>query len=262
MIDRLDYMHYKYLIHRDIKPDNFVLGLNENKHIVYLIDIGLLNRYYIKWTEEHIQFEKNRTLTGTARYASINNLKGYEQSRRDDLESLGYTLIYLLKGNLPWQGIKVNSGESRDQKILEFKRSIPVEELCNNMPHEFIDYINYTRNLKFEEKPDYDYLKKLLYNVLDKNKYEFDFWYDWVDEKPVITDVISIERYIKRHCIDSNNIQDYKKKNEKLKGEEKVKNKQNIKKKVDEYEIGNELNEKEKNNNNISLQDNYNYKKK
>ena len=151
MIDRLDYMHYKWVIHRDIKPDNFVLGLNDKKHIVYLIDLGLLKKYYDNRSQRHIKFKENKRLIGTIRYASINSLKGYEQSRRDDLESLGYTLIYLLRGNLPWQGLKLNNRESRDKKVLELKQSIPLDELCKGFPHEFVEYINYTRKLEFDE---------------------------------------------------------------------------------------------------------------
>lgn len=246
MIDRLDYLHHNYMIHRDIKPDNFLLGLNENKHIVYLIDLGLLKRYYKVKKHRHSKFKEKRKFTGTVRYASINNLKRYQQSRRDDLESLGYTLLYLLRGNLPWQGLKPDIRKSKEQKVLELKQTISLEEeLCKGFPHEFIDYINYTRNLKFEEKPDYDYLKKLLYNVLDKNKYEFDFWYDWVNEKPVITDVVSIERYINRHCIEINNILDYPK----IKEDENVKRKQNEQIIKEEGKSEKEADKKEKDDN-------------
>jgi hypothetical protein len=138
----------------------------------------------------------NKKLTGTARYASINALKGCEQSRRDDLEAIGYVLMYFLRGSLPWQGLHVHKGEDRYKKILQKKKSTSAEELCKGFPKEFVDYINYTRNLEFEADPDYKYLRNLLVTVLQKENSQFDFWYDWVSEKPSINDEVAIERYI------------------------------------------------------------------
>ena len=199
MLDRLEFIHSKNIIHRDIKPDNFVLGLDNKSHIIYILDFGLSKKFRSSRTHQHIKFSVNKKLTGTARYASINALKGCEQSRRDDLEAIGYVLMYFLRGSLPWQGLHVNKGEDRYKKILIKKKGTSAEELCKTFPSEFAEYINYTRNLEFEADPDYKFLRGLLTTVLEKQKCEFDFYYDWLTEQPKITDEIAIERYIKNN---------------------------------------------------------------
>ena len=196
MLDRLEFVHSKNIIHRDIKPDNFVLGLDNKSHIIYVLDFGLSKKFRSSRTHQHIKFNVNKKLTGTARYASINALKGCEQSRRDDLEAIGYVLMYFLRGCLPWQGLHVHKGEDRYKKILAKKRSTSAEELCKGFPNEFVEYINYTRNLEFEADPDYKFLRGLLVTALEKENTKYDFYYDWVTEQPNITDKIAIERYI------------------------------------------------------------------
>ena len=196
ILDRLEFIHNKNIIHRDIKPDNFVTGLENKSHIIYVLDFGLSKKFRSSRTHQHIKFTVNKKLTGTARYASINALKGCEQSRRDDLEAIGYVLMYFLRGSLPWQGLQIQKGEDRYKKILQKKKATTAEELCKGFPKEFVDYINYTRNLEFEADPDYKYLRNLLVTVLEKENSKFDFWYDWVTEKPTITDEIAIGRYI------------------------------------------------------------------
>ena len=196
ILDRLEFIHNKNIIHRDIKPDNFVIGLENKSHIIYVLDFGLSKKFRSSRTHQHIKFTVNKKLTGTARYASINALKGCEQSRRDDLEAIGYVLMYFLRGSLPWQGLQIQKGEDRYKKILQKKKATTAEELCKGFPKEFVDYINYTRNLEFEADPDYKYLRNLLVTVLEKENSKFDFWYDWVTEKPTITDEIAIGRYI------------------------------------------------------------------
>jgi hypothetical protein len=102
------------------------------------------------------------SLIGTARYASINAHKGVELSRRDDLEALGYMLVYFLRGSLPWQGIKVASGSDRRYaKILAKKMSTRVEDLCSGCPQEFEKYLNYCLALRFDDRPDYGYLRRI-----------------------------------------------------------------------------------------------------
>ena len=108
MIDRIEYVHSRKIIHRDIKPDNFVIGRGLKSHIVYILDFGLSKKYWSVSHKCHLPFIKGKKLTGTARYASINALSGCEQSRRDDLESIGYIIMYFIRGSLPWQGLKVN----------------------------------------------------------------------------------------------------------------------------------------------------------
>ena len=180
MITRLEYIHKKYILHRDIKPDNFTIGRGKKSHIIYLIDFGLSKKYKSsKGNYEHIKYTENKKLIGTARYASINTMKGCEQGRRDDMESLGYVLMYFLRGNLPWQGLKVSKGDDRYKKIFEIKKETTAEELCVGFPKQFQEYIKYTRNLSFEQEPDYNYLKKLIYNVMDKYEFNLDYLFDW-----------------------------------------------------------------------------------
>ena len=180
MISRLEYIHKKYILHRDIKPDNFTIGRGKKSHIIYLIDFGLAKKYKSsKGNHEHIKYSENKKLIGTARYASINALKGCEQGRRDDMESLGYVLMYFLRGNLPWQGLKLSKRDDRNKKIYEVKKETSAEQLCVGYPKQFCEYIRYTRNLKFEQEPNYDYLKRLIYSVMNRYEYNFDFLFDW-----------------------------------------------------------------------------------
>ena len=180
MIQRLQYIHNKHILHRDIKPDNFILGTEKSKNKVYLIDFGLSKKYRSsKGNHEHIKFSDKKRLIGTARYASINALKGCEQGRRDDMEALGYIFMYFLRGNLPWQGLKVSKNEDKYQKIYEKKRDTSVEELCKGFPIQFCEYIKYTKQLKFEEEPNYEYLIGLIETVMKNKKIKNDFLFDW-----------------------------------------------------------------------------------
>ena len=186
MIDRIEWVHNKLIVHRDIKPDNFVMGRGDSAHIVYLLDFGLSKKYWSSHLNSHLKFTINKKLTGTARYASINALRGCEQSRRDDLEAIGYVLLYFLRGSLPWQGLKMDKKDDRYKKIYEKKKATTAEELAKGFPSEMCEYIKYTRNIDFEAKPDYNYLRGLLKNIMMKNSFEFDYYYDWCREKPVI----------------------------------------------------------------------------
>ncbi len=197
MIDRIEYIHSRKILHRDIKPDNFVIGRGKNSHIVYILDFGLSKKYWSSRQNKHISFCRNKKLTGTARYASINALSGCEQGRRDDLESIGYIIMYFVRGSLPWQGLKVNKKEDRYKKICDKKKATSAKELCSGYPKEFETFVNYTRNLKFMEIPDYEYLRNLLKTIIKNEHKEIDFYYDWCNTKPNIkaSDIIYRNNY-------------------------------------------------------------------
>jgi len=179
MISRIEYIHGKNFLHRDIKPDNFLMGLGKKGNLVYAIDFGLAKRFRDPRTHQHIPYREHKNLTGTARYASINTHLGIEQSRRDDLEAIGYIFIYFYKGILPWQGLKARTKAQKYDKISDKKLSTPVEELCKGTPAEFSTYINYCRSLRFEEKPDYAYLRQLIRNLFHRQGFSYDYVFDW-----------------------------------------------------------------------------------
>ncbi|XVF88588.1 hypothetical protein PTKIN_Ptkin19aG0063000 [Pterospermum kingtungense] len=179
MITRIEYVHSKGFLHRDIKPDNFLMGLGRKANQVYIIDFGLAKRYRDSTTNRHIPYRENKNLTGTARYASCNTHLGIEQSRRDDLESLGYVLLYFLRGSLPWQGLKAATKKQKYDKICEKKVSTPIEVLCKSHPVEFASYFHYCHSLMFDQRPDYGFLKRLFRDLFTREGYEFDFIFDW-----------------------------------------------------------------------------------
>ena len=184
MLNILESIHEKHILHRDIKPENFVMGLNHNSNKVYLIDFGLAKKYRSIKTLIQYPLTMKKKFTGTARYASINALKGYEHSRRDELESLGYIFVYFLKGKLPWQNIIAKNKEEKYKKILEKKMEISSEELCKDLPKEFEMFLEYNKNIKYEEKPDYKYLHNLIDKIMDENNIKNDYIYDWtLDEE-------------------------------------------------------------------------------
>ncbi|KAF3499620.1 hypothetical protein F2Q69_00043904, partial [Brassica cretica] len=179
MINRVEYFHSKSFLHRDLKPDNFLMGLGRRANQVYIIDFGLAKKYRDNTTHQHIPYRENKNLTGTARYASMNTHLGIEQSRRDDLESLGYILMYFLKGSLPWQGLKAGTKKQKYERISEKKVSTSIESLCRGYPSEFASYFHYCRSLRFDDKPDYGYLKRIFRDLFIREGFQFDYVFDW-----------------------------------------------------------------------------------
>ena len=185
LIDRVEWVHSKTLIHRDIKPENFLLGSN-NPNIIYLTGFGLCTKYCSSKSGKHIMPGFRGTFSGTIKYSSANAQRGNQLSRRDDLESLGYTILYFMKGGLPWMNLNQNINEKEAYiKTYSMKKFMPVERLCKGAPSEMQDYFRYIRQLKFKEEPNYDYLRNLFVNLLKKNgienyqNYCFSWVHDW-----------------------------------------------------------------------------------
>ena len=179
MIKRIQSIHQKYYIHRDIKPDNFMTGRGENEQNIYIIDFGLAKKYYSVSKAQHIKFTTGKHLIGTARYCARNAHRGYEQGRRDDIESIGYVLMYFLLGVLPWQGLKIKKNEDQFEKIAEKKYTTPFEELTEGQPEEFLIFFKYIDKLNFEDQPNYIYLIGLFQTMIDKYCRECFYDFDW-----------------------------------------------------------------------------------
>ena len=182
MLSRVQTIHEKNLIYRDIKPDNFLIGRPNTKaqNVIHVVDFGMAKQYRDPKTKQHIPYRERKSLSGTARYMSINTHLGREQSRRDDLEALGHVFMYFLRGGLPWQGLKAATNKQKYEKIGEKKQTTAIKDLCDGFPEEFNKYLSYVRNLGFEDTPDYDYLRDLFTKGLQNTGEVEDGEYDWM----------------------------------------------------------------------------------
>ncbi|RNJ55461.1 casein kinase I [Verticillium nonalfalfae] len=182
MLSRVQTIHEKNLIYRDIKPDNFIIGRPGTKaaNVIHVIDFGMAKQYRDPKTKQHIPYRERKSLSGTARYMSINTHLGREQSRRDDLEALGHVFMYFLRGGLPWQGLKAATNKQKYEKIGEKKQTTQIRDLCEGFPDELNKYLTYVRNLGFEDTPDYDYLRELFTQALKNTGEVEDGEYDWM----------------------------------------------------------------------------------
>eukprot|EP00418_Pyrodinium_bahamense_P096532 CAMPEP_0179035168 /NCGR_PEP_ID=MMETSP0796-20121207/12975_1 /TAXON_ID=73915 /ORGANISM="Pyrodinium bahamense, Strain pbaha01" /LENGTH=348 /DNA_ID=CAMNT_0020731439 /DNA_START=64 /DNA_END=1110 /DNA_ORIENTATION=- len=180
LLNRIEYVHSKGIVHRDIKPENFMFGIKDKIHHLYMIDFGLSKRY---WVTAHTQLRTKLSLTGTARYASINAHKGVEQSRRDDLEAIGHMLFYFIRGQLPWSGLAARTQEEKYRKIQEKKEQYDLDDLCQGFPDAFKVYLRTTRALEFKERPDYVSLRKLFKDVRNTFGHLEDHQFQWFEGK-------------------------------------------------------------------------------
>ena len=183
LLERIKHVHDNNYIHRDIKPQNFLVGKDSTAKTIYILDFGLAKRYRDEHTHIHIPLKENRNLTGTARYASCNAHNGLEQSRRDDMESIAYVILYFFKGKLPWQGLKCKDKNEKYAKIKEMKMSITPEKLWEGFPNEFAKYLTAVKKLGFEEEPNYKNYIQMFNNLFKSKDFEMDYLYDWVTVK-------------------------------------------------------------------------------
>ena len=183
MLSRIEFIHSRNYIHGNIKPAQFLMGKGSKKNKVYITPFRGSKRYRDPITGLHIPYKERIGFRGTDSFASINQLKLNEISRRDDIEGLGYTLVYFLKGSFPWNNIEFKTDEERREKIKEIKMN-SLDIICNGCPEEFMTFIQYSRDLKFEDRPDYVYLRNILSQIRDKNKLVFNYdKFDWLLKK-------------------------------------------------------------------------------
>ena len=188
LLERAESLHENHLIHRDMTPANFVVSHGGTAAQVFCIDFRLSKRYRHPQTLQHIPYREDRSLTGTPRYASVANQQGKEVSRRDDLESIGYMLVYFLLGRLPWQGLKVPHGvagtaSQKHRVILDKKTATSLPELCQGCPVEFQEFLQYCRELQFDAKPDMTYVRNLFRGLYRRHGFENSKQWDW-DTRP------------------------------------------------------------------------------
>ena len=165
-LSSIEYIHSRNIIHRDLKPANLLIGLGPKNRHVYIVDFGLAKQFRDSETNIHIPYCNNLPLIGTARYASVNVHMGIEHSRRDDIESLAYILIYFMLGHLPWQGIP---GAKHQVDVGKKKVAITPEVLCQGLPIEFKLFLQYARSLKFSDRHDYQYIRDLFSNLCQQH---------------------------------------------------------------------------------------------
>ena len=185
LLRAIEYVHHSGLLHRDIKPHNFLTGRGDQSKTIFIIDFGVSTSYIDARTKEHVMYTSNNGLVGTAHYVSINTHLGDQQSRRDDLESIAYVLIRFLKGSLPWQSIKTKNIEERNEKITQLKIQTTPDMLCAGLPREFKTFFEYTRKLRYDETPKYVWIRQQFHQLFLKKGFVNDGVFDWDEEAAI-----------------------------------------------------------------------------
>lgn len=187
MVEIMEQIHANNVVHRDISPNNFMFGLGEKSLQIHLIDFGhakeLPNAPQFVPARHGHRFNFARSLVGTPRFASVFTHMGVAPSYRDDMESIGYIWIYLLKGRLPWQGLRPAKHQNKLGLITQLKINTTIDDLCDGVPEEFAIYMNYIRNLKHLELPNYVEIRKFFRNLATSQNVEYDWKFDWIEEK-------------------------------------------------------------------------------
>ncbi|KAI3949172.1 hypothetical protein MKW98_026552 [Papaver atlanticum] len=168
-ISILEKMHLRGYVHGDVKPENFLLGqpntAQEKK--LFLVDLGLATKWRDSASGQHVEYDQRPDVfRGTVRYASVHAHLGRTASRRDDLESLAYTLIFLHRGRLPWQGYQ---GDNKSFLVCKKKMATSPEMLCCFCPPPFKQFLEIVVNMKFDEEPNYSKLVSLFEGLLGPN---------------------------------------------------------------------------------------------
>jgi serine/threonine protein kinase len=182
---QVQFLHARGVVHRDLKPDNLLMGLGPRRNVCYVADFGLAGHYRDAATGRHIPFAEGCAPAGNARYASVAAMRGCERSRRDDLESLGYVWVHLLRGALPWQGLRARSLAEKNERILAVKSATTADRLCEGLPAEFASYFEAVARLRFSEEPPYAALRASFRELFRREGFLFDYRYDWTARAPV-----------------------------------------------------------------------------
>ncbi|KAJ3439576.1 ck1 family protein kinase [Anaeramoeba flamelloides] len=203
LLCRLEHIHSKSFVYRDMKPENFVIGTGKNRNQIYSIDFGLTKLYRDFWTHKPNKYKNRISLVGTSRYCSINTHLGIDQSRRDDLESLAYMLIYFLKGDLPWKSLKLSSKTLLNDQICNLKVLTKSTDLCKGLPDEFLQFLRYCKTLEYQQKPNYSKLRQNFRKLFLQRGYVYDYKFDWVVKKEeeinVMKKLEKLQRVVKKN---------------------------------------------------------------
>jgi serine/threonine protein kinase len=176
MLARVEYLHHNGYLHCDLKPSNFLMGINSRSNTLYLIDFGLASPI------GHAEAGRRRHFSGTPCYASINVQSGREPAPRDDLESLGYVFIHLATGSLPWLQLDIQKSLSF-AAVMDMKKSCPISQLCHGLPPAFAIYMEDVRALGFADQPDYGGYRQLFRELFCERGFVYDYRYDWIDAR-------------------------------------------------------------------------------